>query len=138
MNKRTIQLLLLIFAVVYIPYSQGQQGKKSVQPNKSKTEVIPIQESSTLLDKREVLLGKLKQIYGKAELDIQEIKGATEPGYAASGVLVSETPEEITIDTTPCSNNKLLITFHREYRKRNVSSVTCDDKKYNRVKVKQR
>lgn len=83
------------------------------------------------------LIESMKKIYGSWEFRIQDVKARTDHGDTASGVEVQKTAETITIDTTPCSAKKNLVTFHRIYKKEEVADITCGSSKYKRVQVEQ-
>ena len=87
--------------------------------------------------KREMLVESLRKMYRDRDVQIATLVNS-EKGDAASGTIVKETNDEITLDTTPCSKNKALISFHPIYKKGIVKNIRCEDgKTYSRVKVTQ-
>lgn len=108
-----------------------------VEAKKPSSEKATDESDTAKLKKR--LAAKLKEIYGsEISFEISDIKALTEPNDSASGVKVDQDEFIITIDPTPCSKKKSLITFHKEYSKEDVDDVDCDGKKYKRIQVTQR
>jgi hypothetical protein len=87
--------------------------------------------------KREMLVESLRKMYRDNEVQISKLTNS-EKGDAASGTIGRETNDEITLDTTPCSKEKVLISLHPIYKKSAIKDITCPNgKTYSRLKVTQ-
>jgi hypothetical protein len=75
----------------------------------------------------------LSQLYGR---DFQNVSiKQARSGDIASGVEVASTDDKLAIDVTPCSLEKIIITFVSPYRKTTISRAQCGDPPYPRVQV---
>jgi hypothetical protein len=147
MSTKVVVIMLLTFTLSIIVLSQET---KTVSPKDPVLKLpqdpvvkIPNEDREKLkdldtTDRRKFLFEKLAKVYGEGEYEIQAMETNTAQGDVASGVEVAKTTEEITIDTTPCAMKKTLVTFHTEYKKEDVSDVTCEGKKFKRVQVEQK
>jgi hypothetical protein len=139
--------MLLTFALSIIVLSQETktlhpQETTILRPKEGAVK-IPNSDRENLKDldttaRKKLLFEKLTKVYGEGEYEIEDMNANTAQGDVASGVEVAKTAEEITIDTTPCAKKKTLVTFHTEYKKEDVSDVTCDGNKFKRVQVEQK
>jgi hypothetical protein len=81
-------------------------------------------------------MAKLKDLYPGRNVEIRRT-GRADLGYSGSGVVVVRSAEKIVIDTTPCSDQKDLLSFHKVYKESEISDINCKGKKYPRSKVRQ-
>jgi hypothetical protein len=139
MSTRVVVIMLLTFTLSIIVLSQETKTLRIKDPAvKSPNEDRENLKDLDTASRKKFLFEKVAKVYGEGEYEIEDMKSNIAPGDVASGVEVAKTTEEVTIDTTPCAKKKTLITFHKEYKKEDVSDVTCDGKKFKRVQVEQK
>jgi hypothetical protein len=56
----------------------------------------------------------------------------------ASGVIVLETPTEIRVNITPCSNAGNVVVFYQPFNKVKLGTVTCGSRTLDRFQVEKR
>jgi len=86
---------------------------------------------------RELIERGLHDVYGADAARMSFVVLETKPGDVASGVETLQTSTTIAIDTTPCNNQKTIVTFVNPYKKHDISDIKCGDKTYPRVQVMQ-
>lgn len=135
--KTTIWFSAVVMVTALVAFSQKLPVEKDkvFEPPKRPDHKSVISEELSA-DSQTALLDKLKRIYRDPEVEIRSTKRVIQ-GFTGSGVVVKKSSELITIDTTPCSNKKELLTFHKEYKESEISEVTCEGKKYPRSKIRQ-
>lgn len=147
--KSTMKVLtaaIFVAVVSFPPISAQLDKRKNVKPPPQKSPQLTEDSVGTknpnnpliigTSDESQKLLDKLLLIYRQPGLEIERIQ-KVEQGYSGSGVVIHRSSELITIDTTPCSNKKQLMKFHKVYMESEISDINCQGKKYPRSKVRQ-
>lgn len=86
---------------------------------------------------QEGLKAKLEALYPDRKVEVHKDEKA-DVGSTGSGRVVERKRDLIIIDTTPCSDEKDVLRFHKEYKESEISDIDCGDgRKFTRSKVRQ-
>jgi hypothetical protein len=81
---------------------------------------------------------KVEEYYGRRGINTLQVLPQAERGETRTGVVVAKDGNDLYLDTTPCSSNKVIIPFYPTYEEEDASSVACGSQSYPRRRVTQR
>ena len=146
---RSLHFKLTFFGLVLgcslVSYGQDSAREPSKSLKQTKEKAASAKEAPTTsisaadaFEKlRKEMSDKVAAVYKTSAFHIDTIQTTIKPGDKASGVVIGEPGETITLDVTPCEEKKTLVTFHKKYKNESVSSVKCGEKEYDRAQITQ-
>jgi len=140
-----LTLLGLVLGCSLVSYGQdrGRESSQAVKQTKEKAvsskkaPTTSISAADAFEKLRKEMSEKVEAVYKTSAFHIDTIQTTIKSGDKASGVVIDEPGETITLDVTPCEEKKTLVTFHKKYKSESVSSVKCGEKEYDRAQITQ-